>query len=358
MSRPFRPAGPRTAAGSIRRVPTLPNRIPGAPPGEASGTAGALPRRSLLAALALPLGGTAACSASDPGAFPRTSLTIATGNHGGVFARYGAALSAVIERRLRGVTASSLATDASVENVRLVSEGRCDLGFSLGDTASDAVNGSGAFERPLDMVALARLYDSFVHLVVRADSPIRSVAGLRGRRVGVGPHGSGTRVVSERILRHSGLTTADIEASSASLESCAEALREDRLAAFFFVSGYPGQAILTLSRQVPIRLIGLREVTGALIDAYGSEYVAGPIPASTYGLPSAVDTVSVGNYLVAGRGMPERLAHAVTGVVFEARAEIRRLAPGVRQPSIGAAVFTSPLDLHPGAVRWYRGHRG
>ncbi|MCM2577175.1 TAXI family TRAP transporter solute-binding subunit [Streptomyces meridianus] len=339
-------------------MPPQPNRIARRPDGGAPGTAPGLPRRSLLAGLVLPLAGAAGCSARDTGAFPRTSLTIATGNHGGVFARYGAALSTVIEHRLRGVTATARTTDASVENVRLVSGGRCDLGFSLGDTATDAVSGSGAFGRPLDLVALARLYDSFVHLVVRADSPVRSVADLRGRRVGVGARGSGTRVVSERVLRHSGLATADIDVSSGSLESCTEALREGRLAAFFFVSGFPGQAVLALSRQVPIRLIGLREVTGALIDAYGSEYVAAPIPASTYGLASAVDTVSVRNYLVAGRGMPDRLAYAVTRLVFEARAEIRRLAPGVRQPSIGAAVFTSPLDLHPGAVRWFRENRG
>ena len=43
--------------------------------------------------------------------------------------------------------------------------------------------------------------------------------------------------------------------------------------------------------------------------------------------------------------------------MFEAQDEIDRLAPGVRQPSLGAAIFTSPLALHPGAVRYYRERR-
>jgi TRAP-type uncharacterized transport system substrate-binding protein len=55
--------------------------------------------------------------------------------------------------------------------------------------------------------------------------------------------------------------------------------------------------------------------------------------------------------------MPADLGYAVTRVMFEAQAAIDRLAPGVRQPALGAAVFTSPLDLHPGALRYYREQR-
>lgn len=275
-----------------------------------------------------------------------------------MFARYGEALSTVVERHLTGITCEVELTDASVENLRRVSDGSCDLGFSLGDMASDAIRGTGAFARPLDIVALTRTYDSFVHLVVREDSSIRTVADLRGHRVGVGATASGTRVVARRILNHSGLDLSDIGVSSAPLQACADGLRRRSLSAFFFVSGFPSQAVLALSRRVPIRLLSLQEVADSMMRAYGSQYVAGPIPASTYDLPDAVDTISVRNYLVARRRMPARLAYAVTRVMFEAQNEIHRLAPGVRQPSIGAGVFTSPLDLHPGALRYFREQRG
>jgi hypothetical protein len=48
----------------------------------------------------------------------------------------------------------------------------------------------------------------------------------------------------------------------------------------------------------------------------------------------------------------------VTRLMFESQDEIDRLAPGVAQPGIGAAIFTSPLDLHPGALRYFRERRG
>ena len=316
-------------------------------------------RRTFLAAMTLPfVGSLAGCLGRDWDSFPPTTFTVGTGNPGGVFAHYGEALSDVIGRRLNGITSKTRLTDASVENLRMVSDGTCDLGFSLGDTASDAARGTGSFGKPLDVVALARTYDSFVHLVVRDDSPIRTPADLRGRRVGVGAAGSGTRVIATRILGQSGLALSDIDVSSVPLEESSAGILDGSLAAFFFVSGLPNQTVLSLSKQMGIRLISLREVVESMAAEFGPEYVAGPIPASAYGLPDAVDTVSVKNYIVAEGRMSAQLAYAVTRVMFEYQDEIDRLAPGVAQPGIGAAIFTSPLDLHPGALRYYRERRG
>lgn len=316
-------------------------------------------RRTVLAAMTLPfVSSMTGCLGREWDSFPPTTFTVGTGNPGGVFARYGEALSTVIGRSLNGITARTRLTDASVENLRMVSDGTCNLGFSLGDTASDATRGTGTFDEPLDVVALARTYDSFVHLVVRDDSPIRTVADLRGRRVGVGAAGSGTRVVATRILARSGLDLSDVAVSSVPLEAASAGMLQWSLAAFFFVSGLPNQTVLSLSKQIGIRLISLQGVVDSMAADYGPEYVAGPIPASMYGLPDAVDTVSVKNYIVAGGEMNTRLAYAVARLMFESQDEIDRLAPGVAQPGIGAAIFTSPLDLHPGALRYYRERRG
>lgn len=316
----------------------------------------AVSRRTLLGALALPvLGGTqTACLGPDWDDMPRARLTIATGNPGGVFTRYGDALAAVLDRRLTGVTATTRLTNASVENIRLVARGTCDIGFSLGDTAADAVRGTGGFGRPFPLTALVRTYDSFVHLVVRDDAAITGVSDLRGKRVGLGQVGSGTRVVALRVLAQAGLLPSDVEPWSQPLEQSAEALRARRLDAFFFVSGIPNDAVRELAQDTRIRLLELESLVVGMSKAYGPEYVAGPIPASTYGLRDAVDTVSVRNYVIARRNLPDDAAYAMTRVIFEAQAEIDKVAPGVRQPTLGAAIFTSPVDLHPGALRYYR----
>ncbi len=306
-------------------------------------------------ALSLPLlGALAGCLGPAWDELPVTHLTLATGNPGGVFHRYGQALAGVLQRRLHGLTVTTRRTDASVQNLRLVSDGECDLGLSLGDAAADAIRGRGAFATPLDVVALTRIYDSFVHLVVRADSRVTDVEDLRGRRVGIGSQDSGTRVVATRVLREAGVPLSGIRAGSQPLEESTEALRDGALDAFFFVSGIPNQAIARLATQTRIRLLDLSALVGPLTRRFGPEYAAGPLPASMYGLEGSVDTVSVKNHLVARPDLPDDVAYAVTRVLFEARDAVDRRAPGVRQPNLGAAVFTSPLELHPGAVRYYR----
>lgn len=296
------------------------------------------------------------CFGDDWDSFEGAQLRLATGNPGGVFARYGDALGAVLGSRL-GVQVDIEQTDASVENLRLVGSGRADIGMTLGDTAADAVRGRGVYAEPLDVVALTRTYDSFVHLVVRAESAIDSVTDLRGQRVGVGRHDSGTRLIATRILHGNDIPLDAVDISTHRLQDDAQALVDERLDAFFFVSGLPNEAILALSERIPIRLVALETTAEAMIRNYASEYVAGPIPASTYGLSDATDTVSVKNYLVADPAMSDDLAYAVTRIMFDAQDRIDGRAEGVGQPNLAAGIFTSPLDLHPGALRYFREQR-
>lgn len=315
----------------------------------------AVSRRTALAALVVPFAGSlASCARRGWDSFPETSLSVATGNRGGVFVRYGQALIKTLNHRLGGVEVTGRLTDASLRNLRLVDAGTCDIGFSLGDAASDAVRGVENFSRPLDLVALARLYDSFLQLVVLEDSPVQRLTDLRGLRVGIGAAGSGTRVLATRVLAAGGLRFEDVESRAGSLEESTASLLDRGIDAFFFVSGLPSQAIEALSKRRPIRLIDLEEVIKALVSTFGPEYVSGPIPTSTYDLGQSVTTVSVKNYLVVRKDMPARLAYAVTRVMFEAQDEIARFAPNVRQPSVGAAIFTSPLGLHRGALGYFR----
>ena len=313
-----------------------------------------LGRRALLHAPLLTALGAVGCLGPGWDELPAGTFTIATGNSGGVFDRYGEALATVLRRRLPALRVDTRPTDASVDNVELVADGSCALGMSLADTAADAVRGSGVFDHTLALTALARTYDSYVHLVVRADSGIDDVTALRGRRVGLGSPGSGTRVLATRILRQAGLDTGDVRVTDQTLEESAGALGARRLDAFFFVSGLPNSAVSTLAARLPIRLVELDRWVPGMVDTHGPEYVRGPIPASTYDLDQGVGTLSVKNYILADPRMAEQVAYAVTRVLFEGQDAVDRIAPGVPQPTEAAATFTSPVDLHPGAVRYYR----
>ena len=317
-------------------------------------------RRAVIAAgLGAPLLGTpvlTACGRPSWDDLPDARLTIATGNPGGVFHRYGEALAEVFAERL-GITVRTRGTNASIDNVREVSRRVSDIGFTLADVAADARRGRGEFREPVDIVAMARAYDSFVHLVVRADSDIRSIEDLRDHRVSLGAAGSGTRGIAWRVVRAAGLTDEDVEQIAETLQESADAIAQGTLDAFFFVSGLPNTAVLRLSEQVPIRLVPLGAMAPRLARDHGAEFSRSSIPVSTYGLERGVDTVSVQNHVLVRPDLDDDLVYALTRVMFEEQPAIEELAPGLCQPNVGTAIYTSPLPLHPGALRYYREQR-
>src|SRR5688500_17527691 len=147
---------------------------------------------------------TAACSGG--GAPGSTFLSIATGGTGGVYYPYGGGLAKVLNDSIPGVRASAEVTAASVDNLKLIRDGKADVAFALADTVADAANARGAFEgAPVPVVSLAVLYSNYTHLVTRASSGITTVADLRGKTVSTGSPGSGTEVIAFRVIRAAGL---------------------------------------------------------------------------------------------------------------------------------------------------------
>jgi TRAP transporter TAXI family solute receptor len=307
-----------------------------------------------------------ACGGGDD-AVPGGPLRIATGQVGGVYHAYGGGIRTAVNAELPQLRVEVLATDASAENLRLLDARRTELAFTLADTAADAVEGTGPFTDPIDMVALARLYDNYVQLVVPAASPVRTLADLRGALVSTGAAGSGTDLVADRLFEVAELRqvaapapggalrrNSDVRTVNLGIEESAAGLRAGTLDAFFFFGGIPTPAVAELARAEPVRVLPLGEWVPKLAARFGGLYTEAVIPASPYGLDAPVRTVSVPNYLVARRDMDAELAYRLTRLLFTRTADLARAHPEGRRLSARTAISTYPLDLHPGAERWYR----
>src|SRR4051794_2328828 len=87
----------------------------------------------------------------------RWRLVIVTGGPGAVYYAYGNGIAGQARAHLPGSDPRVIATAASVENLRLVGDGKADAGFTLADAAALAVQGRPPFRRPMPVAALARL---------------------------------------------------------------------------------------------------------------------------------------------------------------------------------------------------------
>ncbi|MGI8814526.1 MAG: TAXI family TRAP transporter solute-binding subunit [Pseudonocardia sp.] len=311
-----------------------------------------LTRRALLRAGLLAGSGllTAGCAQG----LREVRLTVATGGAGGVYYALGMALADAWQRDL-GLRQrpTVLRSAGSVANLSLLAAGKADVIFSTADVAGGAAGPPDRAPR-----ALARVYDDAVQVVVPAESPITTVAQLRGHRVSVGAADSGVLVVANRLLDAAGLASdRDLAAVRLGIDDSVAALRDSRIDAFFWSGGLPTDGVAELAVVRPIRLLDLGPVVAGLRQRF-PVYDVGTVPTAMYGIPNPVTTILVRNFLLVFAAMPDQLAAALVGALFKERELLVQANSAGRAIDQRSAIGTQPIALHPGAQRYYRDIKG
>ena len=120
-------------------------------------------------------------------------IRIATGIKGGQYAKFGQVIGKHLEKLTKRKVELVL-TAGSVENREKLINGEVHLGL--------VQNGGASMD---SLVAVAPLYRSIVHVVARKNRGISSVSDLAGKRLIVGPVGSGNYQNSVAMLEHYGI---------------------------------------------------------------------------------------------------------------------------------------------------------
>src|SRR4051794_13196013 len=280
-------------------------------------------RRALRAVLgpglaAIALAGCVALTAHRPGP-PQGRIVIAAGGTQGVYYAYARALARELEARAPQLDVEVAATSGSMENLRRLAAGDATLAFTAADAAAEAALGGPPFGRRLPVTALARVYDDYIHLVVPASSRPRSIGQLSGTAVSVGPPGSGTRLIADRLLSVADGRAARLRRVGLGLDESTESLRRKRISAFFWSGGLPTPGVDELARDLPLRLLDLDDLVDSLQARYGAVYRAAAIPSGTYGLARQAATIAVPNLIVARTGADDALIRLVVATLFERR---------------------------------------
>ena len=110
-------------------------------------------------------------------------------------------------------------TRGGEENIRLLRDGKVSLALAQGDVALQAYEGTRQLRRrrapTRTLRAIGSLYPEPVHVLVRADGGITSMADLAGKRVAIGVQGSASRTTALRVLRAHGLARRGHQAARA-----------------------------------------------------------------------------------------------------------------------------------------------
>lgn len=291
--------------------------------------------------------------AGTVGAQAEQRITIGTGGTGGLFYVIGAGVAQVINKHMKGATARAEVTGASVENIRRVSANQETMGFSSSSTLYEAKNGMKIFKKKEPVAAIAYLYPAVMQIAVLADSKYKSIEDLKGATINLGPPGSNSAVLAQRLLTAYGVFDKN-HARFLSYTEGAKAIENGTVDATCVLAGAPTAALIDLSTQRHARFLSLdpSKVEG-MLKTYKFYQIA-EIPAGTYkGQDKPVKVINDPAILFTNANAPKKLVYDITKAIFSNLDEIHAIHKQAKNIELSTAEKT-PIAIHPGALEYYK----
>jgi TRAP transporter TAXI family solute receptor len=284
-------------------------------------------------------------------------INILTGGQSGVYYPMGVALSQIYAKHIPNVRATAQVTKASAENLNLLQAGRGELAMALGDAVSDAWKGDeeAGFKTKLDKLrGLSGTYNNYIQIVASADSGIKTLADLKGKRISVGAAKSGTELNARAIFKAAGLTYADMaKVEYLAFGESVELIKNRQLDATLQSAGLGVASIRDLATSVKIVVV---PVPADIVSKVGdAAYQTAIIPANTYtGQTTDVPTAAIPNFLVTHSGVSDELAYQMAKTMYENLDTLYAAHNAAKTIKRENAIKGMPIPLHPGAARYYK----
>ena len=288
------------------------------------------------------------------------TMSIGTGGTGGVYFPLGGAVASVLAKALPDLHATVEVTGGSVDNIKLISAGQSDLGFTMADAAMDAIQGQDKFKN--NKVALQTLlvvYPNRMHVVTLEGSGIETLTDLKGKHVSTGSPGSATEIMASRAIEVIGFDKdKDMQRERLGVVESVNALTDKRIDAFFWVGGIPTAAVtdLAASPGIKMKLIDHGDLAEKMNAKYGKLYTASKIKGGSYpGYDKDNSITEVWNLIVTGDKMSNEDAYTIVKTLVEKKADIVAVHKEAESFSLDNQVQErSPVPFHPGALKYFK----
>jgi len=297
-------------------------------------------------------------SAALTGCAPqKTNLILATGGTSGTYYPFGGSMAQIFNSKIPNMNVTAQATGASVENLKLISQKEAELAIVQNDMTDYAYNGTEAFKdsKVENVRVIANLYPEVIQIVSSADSGIKTLTDIKGKKFSVGAPGSGVEANARQLLDVMGMTYNDFSANYLSFAESADSLKDNHIDGFLFVSGVPNAAIQDTATTSSLNFVSIPDdVINKLIEKYPffTEII---IPAGTYkGQTGDVKTVAMKATLVAGAEVSEKVIYDLTKALFENQPELASAHAKGAELSLESAVDGVSVPFHPGAEKYYK----
>jgi uncharacterized protein len=285
------------------------------------------------------------------------AVILGTATPGGGFPVYGDAVAATINVADPALDVKTRNTKGSTENVPLLEAGQLDLGLVQGEVAYEALAGIG--RPPADLRIVAAMYSTPGMFVVRADSPARTIADLRGKPVAFGARGSGLVILARYVLDGLGLDQQkDFQAVFLDQAGDGPAMVLDRRVAALWGGGIGWPGFTAVARAHGGGRFIAPDAGGiARIQAKHAFLKTLIVPAGSYpGQMEPIVSVGSWSFIMARPSLPDETAYRLARALHRGESALAATLPQARETTAVNTVAAAPRVslIHAGVQRYLR----
>lgn len=287
------------------------------------------------------------------------NLTWATASLGGTIQMVGTAIATVINKYEPNYKVTVQATGGSVENIRLMRSGECDIAHTTegvnGYMGTGSFEGEGTFD---NLQTLFKCYGNETVALVMDDSPLTDTKNLEGLKVCIGPTGSGISQQATAYLKALGVYDK-CQVLNISYNDSVDALKDGTIDVLFaFTSGkMPNSYLTQLQTTATVRALPLET------DLFPQIYEECPDFGDAILPPGSLDCITEDYVTFASYSieyvtdeMPEDVAYTIVKNIYENYDELCVYNKSCSALKIEDAMegIRSQIPVHPGAVKYFK----
>lgn len=285
-----------------------------------------------------------------------TTVVLGTATPGGGFPVYGEAFAATVREFEPTLKIEPRHTKGSTENVPLLEAGKLDIALVQGEAAQQALGIGG---QPPTLKIIAAMYSQPGMFVVRADSPARTIADLKGRPVAFGTRGSGLTILSGLVLDGMGLDRErDFQAIYLDRAGDGPPMVLDGRAAALWGAGvgWPGFVRVAESPGGARFIAPAPEDVQRILAKHPHLRALTVPPGSFPGQTEAIHSVGSWSFVLARPDLPDDVAYRLARALHRGEAALAARLPQARETTPRNTVAAAPRVelIHPGALRYLR----
>jgi TRAP transporter TAXI family solute receptor len=302
--------------------------------------------------------------ASSAHAQGKLSFSIVSGGTGGVWYPLGGAIGGIISQKVPNTDATSEATTAAIDNLKLLAAGRAGMAFCYDYHVVWANDGKvvGLTGKPNVRLVLG-FYEQPLHIVTTEGSGVKTIMDFKGKRVSVGAPNSGTEEQADYVLKALGIDwNKDFSREKLGVTESVAALKDGKIQAMFWSGAVPTASIIDLAstpgqKMVLVPVDG--EVREKIFKANPGVFHKSAFKKGAYsGVDGDVPAIAITAVLAAMDKFPQDKMYQIVKAIFDSKMELSAVWKGANDMTPDTAVNQVTPDalkyLHPGAAQYFK----